>query len=116
MRAKRTISYGNVALLCIAVAIYSLSGLFSKTASFYDFLSLYYLLCLLGVIAVLGIYAILWQVALKKVSLNIAYLFKSFGLVFGLLIAYFAFGEDISLQNIIGCGLVMSGLMIIARG
>ena len=110
---KSTLSYGHVLLLCLAVSIYSLSGFFSKSASFYDFFSPYYLLCLFGVVTVLGIYAVLWQIALKKVDLSTAYLFKSTGIVFGLLIAHFAFGESISLQNIAGSALVLCGLLIL---
>ena len=103
----------NVLFLTIAVAVYSSAGFFSKLASGYDFLSLSYLGCLGGVVLVLGIYAVLWQFALKRVPLNQAYLFRSLGVVFGLAIAYFAFHESITCQNLLGAGVVLCGLLIL---
>lgn len=103
----------NVLFLTFAVAIYSSAGFFSKLASGYDLLSVPYIGCLGGVIIVLGIYAVLWQMALKRVPLNQAYLFRSLGVVFGLAIAYFAFHELISWQNLLGAAIVLCGLLIL---
>ena len=108
-----TLSVRNILFLCFAVAVYSASGFFSKMASRYDFLSCPYLLCLGGVVLVLGTYAILWQMALKKVPLNKAYLFRSLGLVYGLAIAYFVFQETITWGNLLGGGIVLGGLLIL---
>lgn len=116
MVKKSTLSSVNYLLLCLAVAIYSLSGLFSKAASFYDFLSPKYTLSLVAVVGVLGIYAVLWQIALKRVPLSQAYPFRSLGVVYGLAIAYFAFHEDVTWQNLIGAIIVLSGLLIITTG
>lgn len=99
--------------LTFAVAVYSLAGFFSKLASGYDFLSLPYICCIAGVVIVLGIYAVLWQMALKKVPLNQAYLFRSLGLMFGLAIAYLVFHESISWQNLLGAMIVLCGLIIL---
>ena len=103
----------NVLFLTFAVAIYSSAGFFSKLASGYDFLSLPYICCLVGVIIVLGVYAVLWQIALKRVPLNQAYLFRSLGVVFGLAIAFLAFYESISWQNLLGAAIVLCGLLIL---
>lgn len=108
-----TLSVRNILFLCFAVAVYSVSGLFSKMASRYDFLSLPYLICLGGVILVLGTYAILWQMALKKVPLNKAYLFRSLSIVYGLAMAYFIFHETITWGNMLGGGIVLGGLLIL---
>ena len=105
------LSVKNILFLNFAVAVYSASGFFSKLASRHDFLSFPYLLCLGGVVLVLGIYAILWQIALKKVPLNKAYLFRSLGLVYGLAIAYFAFHESVTWGNLLGGGIVLGGLL-----
>lgn len=93
-----------------------MAGFFTKLASSYDFCSFPYLCCLLGVLFVLGLYAILWQLVLKKVSLNRAYLFRSLGLPYGLAIAYFAFHEEVSWQNILGGVIVLCGLLILTSG
>ena len=61
----------------------------------------------------LGIYAILWQMALKEVPLNKAYLFRSLGVVYGLAIAYFVFQETITWGNLLGGGIVLGGLLIL---
>ena len=108
-----SLSVRNTLFLCFAVAVYSASGLFSKMASRHDFLSIPYLLCLGGVILVLGIYAILWQIALKRVPLNKAYLFRSLGVVYGLAIAFFVFRESITWNNMLGCGIVVCGLLFL---
>ena len=99
--------------LTFAVAVYSSAGFFSKIASRHVFLSFPYLLCLGGVVFVLGIYAILWQIALKKVPLNKAYLFRSLGVVYGLAIAYFVFHESITWGNLLGGGIVLGGLLVL---
>ena len=108
-----TLSVRNILFLCFAVAVYSASGFFSKMASRYDFLSCPYLLCLGGVVLVLGTYAILWQMALKEVPLNKAYLFRSLGVVYGLAIAYFVFQEPITWGNLLGGGIVIGGLLVL---
>ena len=107
------LSIRKVLFLTFAVAIYSLSGFFSKFASNYDFLSFPYIGCLGGIIIVLGIYAVLWQMALKCVPLNQAYLFRSLGVVFGLAIANIVFHESISWQNLLGGAIVLCGLLIL---
>ena len=101
--------------LTFAVAVYSSSGFFSKLASTHVFLSAPYLCCLGGVVIVLGFYAVLWQIALKRVPLHQAYLFRSLGVGFGLVIAYFFFHESISLQNMIGAGIVICGLLLLLK-
>lgn len=108
-----TLSVRNILFLCFAVAVYSASGFFSKMASRYDFLSCPYLLCLGGVVLVLGTYAILWQMALKEVPLNKAYLFRSLGLVYGMAIAFFVFQETITWGNLLGGLIVLGGLLVL---
>jgi drug/metabolite transporter (DMT)-like permease len=112
-REKEELSIANALFLSLSIAVYSSADFFSKLASGYDFLSLPYVCCLVGVVIVLGIYAVLWQMALKRVPLNQAYLFRSLGLVFGLAIAYLAFHESISWQNLLGAAIVLCGLLIL---
>ncbi len=102
--------------LSFSIALYALSGYFTKLGSCYIFLSTAFLLCLGGAITILAVYAILWQIALKRVPLSQAYPFRSLGVVYGLAIAYFAFHEDVTWQNLIGAIIVLSGLLIITTG
>lgn len=110
---SQSLSFHKSIFLCLAVAIYSTSSVFSKLASGYEFLSLSYLVCLGGVVSMLGVYAVLWQIALKRIPLNQAYLFRSLGLVYGLCIAHFIFNEKITVQNIGGCCLVLTGMLLL---
>lgn len=107
------LTIGSALFLAFTVAVYSSSGFLTKLASQYEFISTTYILCLFGVVVVLGIYAVLWQIALKMVNLNQAYLFRSLGLIYGLCIAYFAFHESISWQNVLGALIVLFGLLIL---
>lgn len=106
----------NFLFLVFVVAVYSASFFFTKQASSFEILSLAYTLCLYGVVFVLLCYAVLWQIALKRVPLSQAYSFRSLGIVYGLAIAYFAFHEDVTWQNLIGAIIVLSGLLIITTG
>ena len=116
MGQKSTLSAVNFLLLCVAVAIYSLSGFFSKAASYYGFLSLKYTFCLIAVVGVLGLYAVLWQMILKRVPLSVAYPFRSLGVVYGLAIAGFVFHEEVTVQNLLGGCIVLVGLLLMNTG
>lgn len=116
MGQKSTLSSVYFLLLCLAVAIYSMSGFFTKLAAGYTFMSITYVLCLVAVVGVLGLYAVLWQMILKRVPLSVAYPFRSLGVVYGLAIAGFAFHEPITWQNLLGGAIVMLGLFIMTTG
>ena len=107
------IPLGMTSFLCLAIAIYSMSGFFTKLASGYNYLSKGYLLCLCSVIFVLTVYAVLWQMILKVIPLNRAYPFRSLGLVYGLLISSLAFHEEVTIYNILGSAIVMCGLLVL---
>lgn len=102
--------------LCVAVAVYSLSAVFTKLASLCSFLSIPFFIYLCGVIIVLGSYAVLWQIALKKIPLNLAYPFRSLSVIYGLAIAFFLFHENVTWQNLLGGLIVLFGLLIINTG
>lgn len=104
----------DILLLTVAVAIYSLSGYFSKSASQHAFLTVGYVARLSGVVAALGVYAVLWQVALSRVDLSRAYPFKSLGLGLGLAIAHCAFGETLTAANLAGFAIVVAGLLVLS--
>ena len=98
-----------------AIFIYTTSGVFSKLAAQQDFASLLYLAFLCGSVAVLGIYAVLWQQIIKRMPVGDAYLFKGTGVIFGLALAHFVFGEVITLYNIVGAGIIIAGITLNAR-
>lgn len=112
MKTKTSVGYW--ALMFAAFLVYSSTGMLSKLASTYPPLSLPYLLCLGMEVTLLGLYAVMWQIVLKKLPLNVAFLCKSSTVVFSLLFAHFVFSEVITLNNLIGASIVLLGLIILA--
>lgn len=114
MSEKQTVlSLKNILFLCFTIAVYSLSDLFSKFASGCNFLSGLYIVYLSCAVLVLVLYALLWQMVLKRIPLNKAYMFRSLGVVYGLGIAFLVFHEIITWWNILGSVLVLSGLLVL---
>ena len=95
--------------------IYTSSGVFSKLASQREFLSLGYIAFLGCTVGVLGIYAILWQQIIKRMDVSQAYMFKGTGVIFGLMLAHFVFGEAITPTNIVGAVIIICGITLYAR-
>ena len=95
--------------------IYSLSGLFSKSASRCEFLSWLYLAFLSGCVFILGVYALLWQQVIKRMPVSDANVFGGVTSIFGLAIAHFVFNEPITINNIIGTIIIISGIALYAR-
>ncbi|MCQ2975204.1 MAG: hypothetical protein MJ211_10410 [Bacteroidales bacterium] len=108
---EKKVTFWNFLFMMLAFAIYSSSGIFSKMASYYEFLSPMYIINIGGVILVLGIYAIMWQLILKKMPLTIAFMWKCVCSIWGLLFSYFIFNENITLNNILGIIIIIGGLL-----
>lgn len=95
--------------------IYALVVIFSKLASIYTFLSIGYCACLFFSIVMIGIYAISWQQIIKRMPISEAYMFKGTSIVFVLFLSAVLFGEDITLQNIIGSVIIILGIALFAK-
>jgi drug/metabolite transporter (DMT)-like permease len=80
----------------------------------YEFLAVRYVLYIGITVLVMGIYAVLWQEVLKLIPLNKAYLYKSSGIGISLMYAYIIFGENITFYNIIGCTMIIAGIIILS--
>ena len=105
----------HIIILLIAYLIYSLTSVFTKCASMYDVLSLQYILFVLGAVCVMGLYALIWQQIIKRMPISEAYMFKGTSIVFILLLSTLLFGEDITLQNIIGSVIIILGIALFAK-
>lgn len=57
----------------------------------------------------------IWIVALSKVPVSIAYPMLSIGYVVNALAAWYLFGEIISVQKMIGIGVIIIGVYLVAR-
>jgi len=101
-------------LLIISFLILSCSGACLKLASMQPFMSLTYIGFFGLTVMVMAVYAVLWQKVLEDIPLNIAYLCKSSTVGISLLYAYLLFGEQITGKNIIGCILIIAGIMVLS--
>ncbi len=102
--------------LHIIILIYSLSSICSKMAASKEFLSLQWTILYGLVILSLGVYAILWQQILKNVQLNIAYASKAVTLIWNSLWGILIFEETLTITNIIGDIIVVTGVFLIVIG
>ena len=95
--------------------IYACTYICMKMASGFEFLSSPYVLWTFGAVAIMGIYALLWQQILSRTSLSTAYMFKGTSLIFVLLLSALLFGEGITMKNIIGSVIIVSGILLYAQ-
>ena len=112
--SKRAFSTQNLLLLAAAFLVYSSESIFIKLASNEETMSVSFIMYYGLAICVLGVYAVLWQFVLKRIPLSIAFMCKSITLIIILLIARVLFGESITLSNILGSGIILSGIILLA--
>lgn len=95
--------------------IYACTGICTKMASQHEMLTWPYLFWMAGAVGVIGVYAILWQQIITRIPISTAYMFKGIGLIFGLLIAHMLFGEQITVYNIIGAAIIITGIALFSK-
>lgn len=103
-------------LLHFALLIYSASTVASKYAANEPVLSFGFIFYMGLLVLCLGVYAILWQQVLKNMDLTIAYANKGVTVLWGLLLSIFLFKDTITITNVIGCVLVVVGVVLMATG
>lgn len=104
-------------LLHLLLMLYSSGGIFSKLAGSASFFSWKFCLCYGIIIAILGVYAIGWQQVIKQIPLTTAFANKAVTVVWGIVwgVIFFHEKESITLGKIVGCILVMVGVIIFAK-
>ena len=95
--------------------LYACVGICTKMAALQDAFSWPYLLWFVGAVAIIALYAVLWQQILRRIELSTAYMFKGTTLIFTMLIAALLFGEAITVPNIIGSVIIITGITLLAR-
>lgn len=95
--------------------LYACVGICTKMAAMQTPMSWPYLLWFGGAVAIIGAYAICWQQVLRRIELSTAYMFKGTTLIFTMLIAALLFGEAITVPNIIGSVIIITGITLLAR-
>ncbi len=113
MKKERNIRIKDIVLLQAIVVIYTLSGVAAKFASGNGFLSFKFILFYGVEIGILGVYAVLWQQIIKKFDLSIAYANRSIALLWSMVWAVAFFHESVTIKNVIGVLIVITGTIII---
>ena len=113
---KKKITLKDILILQAVIAIYTLSTVMAKLASGHPTLSLNFFLFYGAELAILAIYALLWQQMIKKFELSIAYTNRAMALLWSLIWAAVIFHDKITLKNIIGVALVITGTIIVNGG
>lgn len=111
---RRVFSAQNLLLLATAFLVYSSESIFIKLASYEETMSVSFIIYYGLAICVLGVYAVLWQFVLKRIPLSIAFMCKSITIILILLIARMLFGETITINNILGSGVLLCGIILLA--
>lgn len=105
-------------LLHFCVALFSFTSVFSKMASIqfnegglknpmlYVFVFLMFFDCF--------VYAICWQKVIKKFDLNIGYANRSVYLLWSQVWAVSIFGEHLTVRNVIGILIVLTGVVVVS--
>jgi multidrug transporter EmrE-like cation transporter len=58
---------------------------------------------------------VVWIMALSRVQVSIAYPMLSIGYVVNAIAAYFLFGEAVGMQRLLGIGVILIGVVLVAR-
>lgn len=98
--------------ISVGFFIYSLASVIAKINSLTsEPLSINFLLLLALQTLMIAIYSVIWQFNIKNIDLTKAYIFKGTTIMWGMLFAHFIFKEQISLQNIIGVVIIITGIV-----
>ncbi len=104
----------SVVFLQLIIIVYTFSGVFGKMATNgNEFMSALFILYVVLDVAVLGVYALLWQQALKKFDLHVAYANRSLVTIWSMVWAALIFQERITVYNVIGTALIIAGAMLV---
>ena len=101
--------------LHLLLFLFACTAVLSKLAAQEEFLSLHFVLFFGGEFLLLGIYAVGWQQILKRLPLTVAYTNQAVTLVWSLVFGALLFHEQVSLKQILGCALVVAGVVLFVR-
>jgi len=70
---------------------------------------------ILGGLMCYAISVVVWIMALSRVEVSIAYPMLSIGYVVNAIAAYLLFGEAVGMQRLVGIGIIVVGVYVVAR-
>ncbi len=106
----------NLIILHIILALFSVSGIFSKLAAGEDMLSMRWIMFYGVILFILFVYAIAWQQIIKKMPIVTAYANKAVMVIWGIVWGYIFFGEPVTVQKIIGAVIIIAGVYLVVTG
>lgn len=112
---KNAVSFKIVIVLLLVNLLFSTVSIAVKFTSMQQLFSLRYFIGIFLVIAMLGTYAIVWQQILKRVDMTLAYMFKATGIIYVLLYSMFLFGETITVWNVVGAAIIITGIFLFVK-
>lgn len=105
----------DLLFLFLVNLVYAGTSIFTKLASMEIPWSISYDIWLLCAVGVIGLYALLWQRIIARMDISTAYMFKGLSLVFVLLFSFFLFGELITVNNLLGSTLIITGIVLFSK-
>ncbi len=109
---QKRITMKDIVILQLIIMIYTFSSICAKLASGQE--TIFRLLLFTGLeFLCLAVYAVLWQQAIKKFDLSVAYANRAMVLLWSMIWAVLVFHDTITLKNILGVGLVIAGTFVI---
>lgn len=103
-------------ILHIILALFSISGIFSKLAASEEMLSVKWIVYYGAVLAFLFVYALAWQQIIKKMPIVTAYANKAVMVIWGIIWGFVFFSEEITVQKIIGAVIITAGVYLVVTG
>ena len=104
-------------LLHFGVLLFSFTSVFAKmAANAYNaggIMDLKFLILCAVMILNCMVYAIFWQIVIKDIDLHVAYANRSVYLIWSQIWAVWFFAESLTLKNIIGLAIVLTGVIIV---
>lgn len=95
--------------------IFSLASIFMKSGSGYPVLSSGYILRFAAALLCVFCFAIIWQQVLREYELITAYAWRGVLFLWTFLWAILFFGENVTLNNIVGAAVILCGVFLVNR-
>ena len=109
---QKRITMKDIVILQLIIMIYTFSSICAKLASGQE--TIFRLLLFTGLeFLCLAVYAVLWQQAIKKFDLSVAYANRAMVLLWSMIWAVLVFHDTSTPKNILGVGLVIAGTFVI---
>ncbi len=93
--------------------VYSCYSLLGKKAAAQELFTITTLVIYGAVMAVMFVYAVIWQQVLKVIPLTIAIANKAITIVWGIILGYILYHEQIKANMIIGAVIIVAGIIIL---